>query len=190
MTSADIPTRYVITLSMAGYMPESDPYVFETDPDMAPMPQLLAYMRDEIDRICDSDWCWSDESADAMAERKAWETVLAEIDGDIEHAADLDESGAIYGLPGSSRLNLEATRYSASQLIGIGYSVDTSAIDWDAAGIVPPEDYRGDDMQDADFTATQAEADAIAVALNFRDAYGLDNSSTIRDDDRKPQRRM
>jgi len=116
-TEAFERTFYVVTTSMGGYMPNCDPEVFEPDDSSheSPTVQVLAYMRDELDRM-------ADESCDD-ADTGDWEGLLAFVDSclaDEKREPAPRSVGAIFGLP-DGITNLEATPYTRDELIGMGY---------------------------------------------------------------------
>ena len=119
-TPADSQTFYVVTVAMAGYMPNSDPYVFETDPDSrdSATTQVAMHLRDELDRFADQDAQCSD---DALDER--WTEILALVDSTIADERREPKPrtvGVIFGLADDIS-NIEATPYSRAQLIELGY---------------------------------------------------------------------
>lgn len=166
--------HYVIIHSMPGYLPESDPYVFSTDEELNAVPQILECLREEVERMADSDAMSLEDDDPVML---AWDAVLSEIERDKDNAADFDESGFLYHLPGP--LVIEATRYTASELIGLGYSPDFDGVDFGAHGLVEPEDWQSeptasDGSDELDFTPYPNEIGSAVRALNFRRAYGRD----------------
>lgn len=111
--------HYVITCAMGGYLPEAEPYVFSTDPQLPAMPQVLEVLKDEIERMADQDVTGiePDEAMERAGQR--WDAVLDEVEEDRNNACDLSEDGAIYWLPNG--YHLQATRYSEAELTTLGY---------------------------------------------------------------------
>jgi hypothetical protein len=119
-TPADSQTFYVVTVAMAGYMPNSDPYVFETDPDSrdSATTQVAMHLRDELDRFADQDAQCSDDATD-----ERWTEILALVDATIADERREPKPrtvGVIFGLADDIS-NIEATPYSRAQLIELGY---------------------------------------------------------------------
>jgi len=96
---------YVIT-RRSGSRVLGEPEVFDTTPELAPMPQLLHRVRDLIEDLADEAAFSMTAGPRGLSEQDAeratqpWETLLDEVNDDQEHAADLCESDALrYDLP-------------------------------------------------------------------------------------------
>lgn len=158
--------RYVITLSMAGYLPESDPYLLECDADTAPMAQVLEHLSSEVERFADQDAMAYEPDDSHMI---AWDAVIAEITADKATAGELDQAGLLYELPGN--LVIDSTAYSASALVGLGYAPD---IDDAPDSVVIDREGSSLDFDEPTFTPTADEWSAVASAINYAAAYGFD----------------
>jgi hypothetical protein len=155
--------RYVITVSMLGYVPESDLVVCET------ATSALEYMRNEVDRFADQD-AIGEPTDELMAQ---WDDVLENIDLDLKRADDQPDYVS-YWLPGP--LIIEAQRFTIGQLIGMGYEPDFHEVNFDAAGLVAPTDAieNYEPPRDSGLVIHQEEASEAITELYYREAYGRD----------------
>lgn len=111
--------NYMICCNLPGCLPESDPWVFQTDDKRAPIPQVLALLRAEIENRCDH---YGDETD------PAWSAILNEADNNEERAAEFDEAGIRYDLPDGYVLTAELL--SDEELIGLGWTKNEEG-DWE-----------------------------------------------------------
>ena len=164
--------RYVVTVAMAGYMPESDPVICDS------AASALDYIRDEVQRFADEDAQSIDEEHELSDSRYGeYIDVLENIDLDRKRA-DVEPEWFSYSLP--SDYVIEATRYTIGDLIGMGYEPDFGDVDFGAAGLVAPSDaIEGyESPRDSDLLITQQEASEAVAALYYREAYGKAGPTT------------
>lgn len=109
-----MPTYYLITQNMPGYLPESDPYVFEcNDEGGNHIPQVLKHIYDEVEDACDKYCDWNPNDTNE------WMQALGVIEADIENAHLFSEEGFSYTLPDG--YVIEAILKTRPELVELGY---------------------------------------------------------------------